>query len=122
MDSISGLFNQLVDKHINKEQLQSRLNPSNTTLAKHRQALRTSLYTTLFSHLNGPLQQDDVIGDSPECVWNVVEDCDAVTGTKEQLLQVVFEMRQQRKYDKAHKLERLLSSLPGVDNGSSKFI
>ncbi|XP_071784564.1 gamma-tubulin complex component 6-like [Asterias amurensis] len=118
MDSISGLFNQLVDKHVKKELLQSRLNPSNTTLAKHRQALRTSLYTTLFSHLNGPLQQDDVIRDSPESVWNVVEDCDAVTGTKEKLLQVVFEMRQQRKYDKAHKLERLLSTIPDVDNGN----
>ncbi|XP_022099325.1 gamma-tubulin complex component 6-like isoform X2 [Acanthaster planci] len=116
MDSITGLFNQLLDACINKGLLHPQLNVPNTRLDKHRRALWVSLYSTLFANLNGPLQSDnkDVISTED---WNDVGNEGMSIGVKERLLQVVFERRRQRKCDEAHQLEGLVSSLPNVDNG-----
>ena len=116
MNSVTGLFNQLLDAHISKELFQPKLNPTNTKLDKHRRALRASLYATLFANLNGPLQHNNS-GVSPPEDWSDGTNKNVPSGVKEQLLQIVFQRRQERKYDEAHRLEGVVSSLPNVDNG-----
>ena len=109
--SVGTLLQQLIRCLTKTSRKPHHLEPDLTDRDAQHQRLKRKAFETLFKHLNGPLSKKYTLED---------EEQKGSVRSKEQLLQVVFELRRRRKFDEGHRLEQLIDSLPDLEDGKVK--
>ncbi len=110
--SVIILFNQLIRCLVAKANHKPpHLEADQVDRDAQHQHLKRKLYEILYRKLNGPLSNKFTLDDEQDTQEE---------RSKEKLLQVAFQLRQKRKFDQGHRLEKLIAALPDLENG--KFL